>query len=309
MITDTPIMRKPLQTCLCIATFLFILAPVVRAAEEDPVLTELEQDKPLTHIDSITDMEFVLVKGGCFEMGDSFSGPKNSENPLSELSFDDEANNATPVHKVCMDDFYIGKYEVTQGKWKVVMGDNPSYFTSGFHTSPQYPVECVNWYDIEKFLEELNKKSGMNYRLPTEAEWEYAARSGGKEERFAGFSNEKELYLYANFCDAACKTLWNTEDQEDGHEITSPVGIFRPNGLGIYDMTGNVWELCSDWYDQEYYKISPLKNPQGPSTGLHRVLRGGSWGNQPNDLSTSFRYHKSPDHRTGYTGFRLAFTP
>ena len=242
-------------------------------------------------------------------MGDSFSDEVKHVDYTSVLSIGDEENNAHPVHLVCVDDFYIGKYEVTQGNWEVIMGNNPSYFSAGFHTGPDYPVECVNWYDIKEFITKLNEKTGRNYRLPTETEWEYAARSGGKEERFAGFTNKSDLYLYANFCDVNCQMLFNTEDQEDGHEITSPVGSFKPNSLGIYDMAGNVWELCSDWFDPNYYEDSPLNNPQGPPNGLYHVFRGGSWGSQPRDLTTFFRYYHSPDSRDGYKGFRLVFTP
>ena len=260
-------------------------------------------------IDTVTGMEFILIKGGCFEMGDSFSNEVNHVDYSTILSIGDEKNSAKPVHLVCIDDFYIGKYEVTQGVWETIMADNPSFFSTGFNTGPNYPVENVNWHDIQKFLTVLNQKSNSNYRLPTEAEWEYAARSGGKEERFAGFSNKNDLYLYANFCDVNCKMLFNTEDQEDNHEMTSPVGSFKPNGLDIFDMSGNVWELCSDWFDPFYYRVSPQNNPQGPPDGLYRVCRGGSWGSRPRDLSTSFRYYYSPDSINGYLGFRLAFTP
>lgn len=127
----------------------------------------------------------------------------------------------------------MGKYEVTQGEWQEIMSDNPSTFKNGNN----YPVEMVTWYDVQGFIIKLNRKSGKNYRLPSEAEWEYAARSGGKREKYAGTSNESEL--------ARC--AWY--DNNSGRK-TNPIGKKRPNGLGVYDMTGNVDEWCSDWYER-----------------------------------------------------------
>ncbi|RMD51774.1 MAG: hypothetical protein D6828_06735 [Nitrospirae bacterium] len=210
----------------------------VRRVKEEPTWT-----------DPITGMEFVLVKGGCFDMGDTFGDGDSDEKP---------------VHEVCVDDYYMGKYEVTQGQWKKIMGDNPSYFKEG----DNYPVENVSWNDTQVFIKRLNKKSQYTFRLPTEAEWEYACRSGGKKEKYAGFSQKSELFRYANF--------WG---QDDGYKYTAPVGSFKQNGLGLYDMSGNVWEWVQDVYNFDAYKSHALRNPIYERSGSGRVIRGGSWNN------------------------------
>jgi formylglycine-generating enzyme required for sulfatase activity len=228
------------------------------------------------------DIEIVFVKGGCFKMGNTFGGLFSKEGQKDER----------PLHEVCIDDFYIGKYEVTQGQWEEVMGYNPARFKNGSDN----PVERVSWDDVQEFINKLNQKTGENYRLPTEAEWECAARSGGKRERFAGTSKESELGHYAWYHDNA-------------DYRTHPVGKKKPNGLGICDMTGNVWEWCQDWYDSDYYDNSAENNPIGPSGGSRRVFRGGSWLNFPEVLRVSFRDNYTPNYRRYYLGFRLAREP
>jgi formylglycine-generating enzyme len=235
-------------------------------------------------------IEMVFVKGGCYEMGDDFEDPDKIEKP---------------VHEVCVDNFYIGKYEVTQGLWEEVMGNNPSQFESG----EDYPVQYVSWDNVQKFINKLNNMTGKNYRLPTEAEWEYAARSGGKRERFSGFSNENEMYKYANFCDSNCTSSCRIKSQNDGYKNTSPFGSYKPNELGIYDMAGNVWEWCQDWFDGNYYSNSLKNNPKGPSSGSYRVIRGGSWLNEPRGLRASNRGCYYPDYRGSHLGFRLVREP
>ena len=202
-------------------------------------------------------------------------------------TFGDGESEEKPVHEVCVDDFYIGKYEVTQGQWKAIMGSNPSHFSN---CGDNCPVESVSWNDIQDFINKLNQKTGKSYRLPTEAEWEYAARSGGKSEKYAGTSNESELGDYAWY------------DKNSGSK-RHPVGQKKPNGLGIYDMTGNVWEWVNDWYDSDYYKNSPKSNPTGPSSGKeYKVLRGGGWVAGARDLVTSFRFWYVPTTRTSTSG-------
>jgi len=236
---------------------------------------EVEPEKSDNREDSLTGIEFVFVKGGSFRMGS-----------------DEGENDEKPVNEVRLDDYYIGKYEVTQGQWSKIMGDNPSKFKLG----DNYPVENVSWDDIQVFLQKLSQKTGQNYRLPTEAEWEYAARSGGKHERFAGTSNESELKGYTWFY------------RNSGNQ-THPVGQKMPNGLGIYDMSGNVWEWCWDWYGNNYSSKSPRDNPDGPRGGSDRVLRGGSWLSTAAYLRASYRYYNTTDYRYYNLGFRLARTP
>lgn len=226
-----------------------------------------------TYRDPTTGMEFVFVKGGFFEMGDTFGDGDADEKP---------------VHEVCVGDFWMGKYEVTQGQWQRIMGENPSYFKSG----ENYPIENVSWNDVQEFIRRLNQSSGKKYRLPTEAEWEYAARSGGKREKWAGTSIEGELREYA----------WYYVNSGRG---TQPVGQKRPNGLGLYDMSGNVWEWCQDWYDENYYRNSPRNNPRGPDSGSSKVVRGGSWYYSPWGIRASDRSWDGPSDRNDISGFRL----
>jgi len=242
-------------------------APVARPVEPEPV----RQSVPRTFADPATGIEFVPVQGGCFQMGDTFGDGYASEKP---------------VHEVCVDGFSIGKYEVTQGQWKTIMGNNPSKFSS---CGDDCPVEQVSWNDVQDFILNLNRRSGRNYRLPTEAEWEYAARSVGKSEKYSGSSSIDSVAWY---------------DGNSG-STTHPVGRKGANGLGIYDMSGNVWEWCSDWHGNDYYGMSPRSNPQGPSSGEFRVLRGGSWFDNPLDSRAAFRARGLPGGRFISLGFRL----
>lgn len=222
--------------------------------------------------DPITGMEFVFVKGGCYQMGDTFGDGESDEKP---------------VHEVCVNDFYIGKYEVTQAQWEKVMGNNPSYFKN----CDNCPVEQVSWNDIQKFINRLNSKTGSNkYRLPTEAEWGYAARSGGKREKYSGGDDSDSVAWY--------------EKNSGGKNHV--VGQKKPNGLGIYDMSGNVWEWVNDWFDIGYYKSSPKDNPKGPNSGSYRVERGGGWIDIARNVRASSRSSPAPDHRYSELGLRLA---
>jgi len=218
--------------------------PTDLAMGKHPEAAKKEKTKTQRDVftDPATGMEMIFVKGGCFQMGDTFGDGDNHEKP---------------VHEVCVDDFYLGKYEVTQGQWKRIMRNNPSHFSN---CGDNCPVEKVSWDDVQDFIRKLNSQSGKNYRLPTEAEWEYAARSGGKSEQYAGGNDVNAVAWY------------------DGNSVgkTHPAGQKQPNGLGLYDMSGNVWEWCNDWYGSNYYSQSTRNNPEGPSSGTYRVLRAGT---------------------------------
>lgn len=232
----------------------------------------------------------VYIRGGEYQMGCS-----------SEQS--DCDGDETPVHTVTVSDFYLGRYEVTQKLWKQIMGDNPSRFSK----CDNCPVEKVSWDDVQIFLKKLNAQyPSMNYRLPTEAEWEYAAREGGNA---VVFSNGEDRLNPAEI---------NFDASEDYKKPYSKVGEFRektvpvgslnsPNALGLYDMSGNVWEWCSDWKGP--YGQSPTSNPKGPDSGLLRVARGGSWYEFPKNCRVSSRGGGAPSDRTDDIGFRLARTP
>ena len=231
-----------------------------------------------TWTEPITGMEFVWVPGGSFEMGDLFGGGDVDEKH---------------IRTVRLDGFWLGKYEVTQGEWQKIMGNNPSYFKNG----DNYPVESVSWNDAQEFIKKLNSKHNGRYtfRLPSEAEWEYAARSGGRKENWAGTSSESSLGSYAWY------------DDNSGGE-THPVGQKQPNGLRLYDMSGNVWEWCEDVYVSDYSKVD-TDNPIYKGSGSDRVVRGGSWYGTPMFLRASDRGSFTPAGRNDDLGFRLARTP
>jgi formylglycine-generating enzyme required for sulfatase activity len=208
--------------------------------------------------------------------------------------------------------FHIGKYEVTQEEWEAVMGSNPSHFKG----CPKCPVEQVSWDDIQEFLQKLNTKTANNYRLPTEAEWEYAAR-GGKRSKG---------YKYSGANNNLSSVGWYNRNSNDK---TREVGTKRSNELGLFDMSGNVYEWCSDWYDTGYYAKSPKMNPTGPSSGKSKVFRGGAWyfidwiygGTKRNSYDSSerrkygvgihrvsYRNGYVPSFRFYFIGFRLCRT-
>lgn len=226
-------------------------------------------------MDDFTSMEFVYVKGGCYQMGDTFG---------------DGSSDEKPVHEVCVDDYYIGKYEVTQGQWEKVIGSNPSDFKD---CGENCPVEGVSWNDVQEFIKKLNSQTDGKYRLPTEVEWEYACRSGGKNEKYSGGSDVESAGWYSS----------------NSGSKTHQVGTKSPNGLGIYDMSGNVWEWVQDWYSSSAYKEHSRKNPIYDSPGSPRVIRGGSWDNYPQFLRCAYRIYASPDGRDRILGFRLLRLP
>ena len=212
--------------------------------------------------------EMIFVEGGTFQMGSS-SGDSDEK----------------PVHSVTLSGFNIGKYEVTQAQWTAVMGNNPSNFTG----CDDCPVENVSWNDVQQYISKLNSQTGKNYRLPTEAEWEFSAR-GGKSSKGYTYSGSNDLNSVA----------WNIDNSGSK---THAVGGKQANELGVYDMTGNVWEWCSDWYGT--YNSYSETNPTGASSGQIRVLRGGSWDSDADFFRTAFRDGSYPASRFNNGGFRL----
>ena len=178
------------------------------------------------------------------------------------------------------------------------------YFSQG----DDHPVVCVSWNDCQQMIQWLRNTSGQPFRLPTEAEWEYACRAGTDTSFFWG-NNYAKTCVYANGADKATQAKyahWAVNDCSDGHGETAPVGSFTPNAWGLYDMSGNVWEWCNDWYGETYYAGSPGRDPTGPSSGTDRVNRGGGWNNLPMNLRSAYRDNCSPDYRISNLGFRLA---
>ena len=183
-------------------------------------------------------------------------------------------------------DYYIGETEVTQALWYAVMGSNPSYYTG----DSQCPVEQVSWDDCQTFIENLNALTGMQFRLPTEAEWEFAARGG----------NSSQGYKYTG-SNSIGDVAWYGSNSSSTHH---PVGMKAPNELGLYDMSGNVWEWCQDWYGD--YSSSAQTNPTGPSSSSNRVGRGGCWANDARLCRVANRDFNTPSARNCYHGLRLS---
>ena len=220
-------------------------------------------------------IDMVRVEAGTFTMG----ATPEMDNPLDEEK---------PAHQVTLtNDYYIGKYEVTQALWQAVMGNNPSNFKG-----ENLPVETVSWKDCQEFLIKLNRITGKTFRLPTEAEWEYAARGGNKSRgyQYSGSNNLSDV-------------AWHTNNSGSK---THAVGSKQANELGIYDMTGNVWEWCQDWYGK--YSSSSKTNPTGANSGSKRVGRGGSWIINSLVCRSSYRGYSSPDNRLNYVGLRLVLS-
>lgn len=222
--------------------------------------------------------KMIRVEGGTFQMGSTSGG-----------------SNEKPVHQVTLSSFSIGATEVTQELWEAVMGSNPSRFKGG-----KRPVERVSWNDCQTFITKLNQLTGKTFRLPTEAEWEYAARGGNKSKGYT--------YSGSNTID---NVAWYRENCYDKGESSPDYGTHdvakkTPNELGIYDMTGNVWEWCQDWYGSDYYSSSPSNNPTGPSSGSYRVYRGGSWGHFATYCRVSYRNFIYPTSTDFLLGLRLA---
>ena len=243
--------------------------------------------------------EMVFVQGGTFTMG------------ATEEQGSDYDSDELPIHRVTLSDFYIGKYEVTQLLWEYVMkysgpcadgstmsadasdvwlGDDSS---SEYGVGNDYTAYYVSWKDIVNiFIPRLNKITGKIFRLPTEAEWEYAARGGNKSKgyKYSGSNTIDDVAWY----------------DDNSSTMTHPVGTKAPNELGLYDMSGNVWEWCSDWFGE--YSSSSQSNPTGPTSGSRRVYRGGSWGSIADGCRVSYRNRRTPDLRYNSLGFRLVCT-
>ena len=217
-----------------------------------------------------------MVEGGTFTMG---ATPEQGS---------DAESAEKPTHKVTLSDYYIGETEVTQALWQAVMGSNPSRFKGKSN-----PVESVSWNDCQEFIRKLNSLTGHTFRLPTEAEWEFAARGG----------NESKGYKYSG-SNSILNVAWYASNSSTK---THAVKTKSPNELGIYDMSGNVLEWCQDWYGS--YSSNAQTNPTGPATGFYRVMRGGSWSNGAMYCRVSLRISESPDFRFFKYGLRLVLVP
>ena len=270
-------MYKKLLSYAWLAVIVLIAYPYTLTAESDTITAGQIWKEP------VTGMEFVWVPAGCYEMG---CGSWTSN------CYRDEK----PLHEVCVDGFWMGKTEVTQGQWKQVMGDNPAEFKKG----DNYPLENALYEEMEKFMKKLStsSKGAYKFRLPTEAEWEYACRGGGKPEKYAGGSDLDQVAWYRG----------------NSNRSTHAVATKAPNGLGLFDMNGNVHEWCADlyrgWAYGKHKRNNPLFREEG---GNLKVYRGGSWKSKPkfarcaarsNELALDFPPHLNA-YRMNDLGFRL----
>lgn len=250
-----------------------------------------------------TNIEMVLIPAGEFVMGST------------------KYNNEEPVHKVYIDTFYIDKNEITNAEYEKF---DPSHKSKRdkYSDGDNDPVVYVSWWDAIKYCNWRSQKEGLEscykestgecdftnngYRLPTEAEWEKAAR--GTDGRKYPWGNSEPNGRQCNFADKNTDYYWSDRNVNDGYECTSPVGKYEAgkSPYGLYDMAGNVYEWCNDWYDKGYYEDSPHRNPKGPGTGKYRVLRGGSWSYYPVNLRAAYRIRLTPDYRYSDYGFRCA---
>lgn len=263
------------KTAAYIGAALLVVALLASCKKEEAAQTA----QPIASFASFTNsigMVFVKVPAGSFTMG-----------TMASISADE-----TPARTVTIsNDFWIGQFEVTQAQWHAVMGNNPADFKSDEvgEDSRNFPVESVSWNDVQDFIKKLNAKDGKKYRLPTEAEWEYACRSGGKDQKYCGGNNPDALAWYG----------------DNSGNRTHRVGTKQPNGLGIYDMSGNVWEWVSDWYGENYYGQGINIDPAGPARGESRVFRGGSWNDAADSARAAFRGNRSPGTSDYIIGVRL----
>lgn len=283
----------------------FVFLSGIKTSSKEMAAAKQKQSRKKTYVEPSSGMEFVWVEGNCFAMGldqegrdellrsratDKYRQFYDDERESIVKSWPDEKflqyfKDELPQHKVCIDGFWMGRYEVTQAQWQRVIGSNPSKFKQGGN----FPVEQVSWNDVQSYMASLREKSGKYFRLPTEAEWEYAARGKNPNNSFSGATN-------------AGKVGWHAGNSKSTiHEV----GLKNPNEYGLFDMSGNVWEWTNDWYYNGYYSVSSRSNPQGPKSGDDKVIRGGSWDDGPFYLRVSCRNYTDPNSRYGYLGFRL----
>ena len=294
-------------------------------------------------------MEMVLIPSGEFKMGSGESAEDTAaffnktygegalKGVLNAKFFKDEH----PQHRVRITKpFYLGTYHVTRGQFRQFVkdsgyktdaekGENPGAYgwapdkkefafnakycwqNAGFEQTDEHPVANLSWNDAVEYCKWLSKKEGKTYRLPTEAEWEYACRAGTTTRYYSG-DDPETLAKVGNVVNATAQEKfpdWTwTIKASDGYVFTAPVGKFKPNSFGLYDMHGNAWQWCADWYGAEYYAKSPIDDPAGPDFGNVHVLRGGSWCRWPLSSRSATRCRYSPDFRYGYAGFRVART-
>ncbi len=252
---------------------LIVVALIALSRGNHGRFTEVVEGTKTVDLGGGVSLELVWIPPGEFVMG----------SPSSEANRDDDETQHTVR---ITQGFWMGKYEVTQAQWQAVMGSNPSQFTG----DGKLPVEQVSWDDCQEFVKKLSQRAGGTFRLPTEAEWEYACRAGSTT-----------AYCFGDDVSRLSDYAWYDENSGNG---THPVGQKKPNAWGLYDMHGNVWEWCEDWLGD--YPSGAVTDPTGPSSGSYRVFRGGSWHHDPRRCRSAIRLRYTPVHRNIVLGFRVA---
>ena len=269
----------------------FDAAEAKRRQKKTSLVLRISESLKLDLRDGVS-MELVLIPAGKFIMGSPASevGPESNEGPQHEVRISQP--------------FYMGIFEVTQAQYRMVMDKNPSDPKDDNH-----PVNDVDWHDAVEFCSKLSAKTGRNFRLPTEAEWEYACRAG-TQTRYSFGDNDAYLHKHGNYCDISNTSNWSWQDtlHDDRHDKTAPVGSYKPNAFGLYDMHGNVLEWCSDSYAESYADAGSV-DPQGPSSGGYRVLRGGDWLRKSEVCRSAQRFWSGPSYEDVAKGFRVVLVP
>jgi len=334
------------QKCAAALVAVTALGVFTTAAAQVPK----QADGGQKQITNFIGMKLTLVPPGEFEMGSSESARQTAAffkanyvmDHLSIPTLADVLRREHPQHRVRLTKpFYLGTFHVTRGEFRKFISDSgyktdaervatpgaggwdprqdqlvfksgSSWRSSGFQQTDEHPVVNVSWFDATAFCKWLSRKEGKTYRLPTEAEWEYACRAGTKTRYYSG-DNPETLAKVGNIADAAyrakfpgCVSSECAIRESDGYVFTAPVGQLRPNAFGLYDMVGNAWQWCADWYDEDYYGGSPPQDPKGPETGYYRVVRGGCWFSCPAFALSTARGGTRPDDPNNGTGFRVA---
>ena len=259
-------------------------------------------------VDPETGMEFVWVSGGSFQMGQGELEKGDLVKAMGEDKFEKYCECELPCHHVSVDGFWMGKFEVTNAQYRYFkLVHNSGSYEGHLLNGDNQPVVRVSCNDAIAFAEWLSESSCRKFRLPSEAEWEYACRAGTTTVCFWG-NDSSSACGYANVGDKTAQkewANWTVHDCHDGVEVTAPVGSFQANAFGLYDMLGNVWEWCSDWFGENYYRVSPECNPRGLSSGMYRVARGSCWDSPPRYVRSASRNKRLPDSHGYALGFRL----
>ncbi len=257
--------------------------------------------------DPVCGIEFVRIPGGSFLMGQSEAEKTMLIAALGLEKYKKYCACECPRHRVRIDGFWLSRCEITNRQFRFFKPDHDSGNYAGLSLNgADQPVVRVTWEEARAFAAWLSQKTGHFFRLPTEAEWEYACRAGTATIRY--WREDSPACHYANVADLSARRLWpawTVCDCNDGFPVTAPVGRFQPNAFGLYDMLGNVWEWCADWYVDGYYARSPENNPPGAARGRYRIARGSCWDNPLRYVRSASRNHRLPTTRNYGIGFRL----